>query len=50
MGPNMGNEKGEIKIEVIEGGPRLRFVDNLQRRLDPQDIVDISLTDLLQLN
>jgi hypothetical protein len=28
----------------------MRFVDNLERALDPQDIVDISLTDLLQLN
>ena len=50
MGPNIGKEKAEIKIEVMEGGSKFRFVDNLQRRLDPQDIVDISLTDLLQLN
>ena len=50
MGPNIGKEKAEIKIEVIEGGSKMRFVDNLQRSLDPQDIVDISLTDLLQLN
>ena len=50
MGPNIGEEKAEIKIEVIEGCSKMRFVDNLQRSLDPQDIVDISLTDLLQLN
>jgi len=50
MGPNIGKEKAEIKIEAIEGGSRFRLVDNLQRGLDPQDIVDISLTDLLQLN
>jgi hypothetical protein len=50
MGPNIGKEKAEIKIEVMDGGSNFGFVDNLQRRLDPQDIVDISLTDLLQLN
>jgi hypothetical protein len=50
MGPNIGKEKAEITIEVIEGNSKFRFVDNLQRKLDPQDIVDISLTDLLQLN
>jgi len=50
MGPNIGKEKSEIKIEVIEGGSKMRFVDILHRTLDPQDIVDISLTDLLQLN
>ena len=49
MGPNIGKEKAEIKIEVIEGS-KMRFVDSLQRPLDPQDIVDISLIDLLQLN
>lgn len=49
MGPNIGKEKAEIKIVVSEGS-RMRFVDNLQRELDPQDIVDISLIDLLQLN
>jgi hypothetical protein len=50
MGPNIGKEKSEIKIEVIEGSSKMRFVDILHRTLDPQDIVDISLTDLLQLN
>jgi hypothetical protein len=50
MGPNIGKEKSEIKIEVIEGSSQMRFVDNLQRILYPQDIVDISLIDLLQLN
>jgi hypothetical protein len=50
MGPNIGKEKSEIKIEEIEGSCKMRFVDNLERTLDPQDIVDISLTDLLQLN
>lgn len=50
MGPNIGKEKSEIKIELIEGSTEMRFVDNLQRILNPQDIVDISLTDLLQLN
>jgi hypothetical protein len=50
MGPNIGKEKSEIKIEVIEGSSEMCLVDNLQRILDPQDIVDISLTDLLQLN
>src|ERR1700730_4392437 len=50
MGPNIGKEKAEIKIEAIAGGSEMRFVDNLQRILNPQDIVDISLTDLLQLN
>jgi hypothetical protein len=50
MGPNIGKEKSEIKIEVIEGGSKMRFVDILHRTLEPQDIVDISLTDLLQLN
>jgi hypothetical protein len=49
MGPNIGKEKAEIKIEVVEG-TKMRFVDSLQRTLDPQDIVDISLIDLLQLN
>jgi hypothetical protein len=50
MGPNIGKEKAEIKIELIEGSSKMRFVDSLERKLDPQDIVDISLTDLLQLN
>jgi hypothetical protein len=50
MGPNIGKEKAEIKIEVADGGQKMRFVDSLQRELDPQDIVDISLIDLLQLN
>ena len=50
MGPNIGKEKSEIKIEAIAGGSEMCFVDNLQRILNPQDIVDISLTDLLQLN
>jgi hypothetical protein len=50
MGPNIGKEKAEIKIEIIAGGSTMRFVDSLQRKLNPQDIVDISLTDLLQLN
>ena len=50
MGPNIGKEKSEIKTEVIAGSSDMRFVDNLQRILNPQDIVDISLTDLLQLN
>jgi len=50
MGPNIGKEKAEIKIEVIESTSKMRFVDNLERGLEPQDIVDISLTDLLQLN
>ena len=50
MGPNIGKEKAEIKIETIAGSSSMRFVDSLQRRLDPQDIVDISLIDLLQLN
>jgi hypothetical protein len=50
MGPNIGKEKSEIKIEVIEGSSKMRFVDILHRTLEPQDIVDISLTDLLQLN
>ena len=50
MGPNIGKEKSEIKIEVIEGSSEMCLVDNLQRILNPQDIVDISLTDLLQLN
>jgi hypothetical protein len=50
MGPNIGKEQSEIKIEEIEGSCKMRFVDNLERALDPQDIVDISLTDLLQLN
>ena len=50
MGPNIGKEKSEIKIEVIEGSSQMRFVDNLRRILYPQDIVDISLIDLLQLN
>jgi hypothetical protein len=50
MGPNIGKEKAEIKIEVIAGSSTMRLVDSLQRKLDPQDIVDISLTDLLQLN
>ena len=50
MGPNIGKEKAEIKIEVIEGSSAMRFVDSLHRILDPQDIVDISLTDLLHLN
>jgi len=50
MGPNIGKEKSEIKIEVIEGSSQMSFVDNLQRILYPQDIVDISLIDLLQLN
>jgi len=50
MGPNIGKEKSEIKIEAIEGSSEMRFVDNLQRILYPQDIVDISLIDLLQLN
>jgi len=50
MGPNIGKEKSEIKIEVIEGGSKMYFVDTLKRILNPQDIVDISLTDLLQLN
>jgi len=50
MGPNIGKEKSEIKIEVIEGSSTMRFVDILHRTLEPQDIVDISLTDLLQLN
>ena len=50
MGPNIGKEKAEIKIEAIAGGSEMCFVDNLQRILNPQDIVDISLTDLLQLN
>jgi len=50
MGPNIGKEKSEIRIEAIEGSSEMCFVDNLQRILNPQDIVDISLTDLLQLN
>jgi hypothetical protein len=50
MGPNIGKEKAEVKIEEIEGSCKMRFVDNLERTLNPQDIVDISLTDLLQLN
>lgn len=50
MGPNIGKEKAEIKLEVIAGSAKMRFVDNMQRTLDPQDIVDISLIDLLQLN
>jgi len=50
MGPNIGKEQSEIKIEVIEGSSEMCFVDSLQRILNPQDIVDISLTDLLQLN
>jgi hypothetical protein len=50
MGPNIGKEKAEIKIEIIAGSSTMRLVDSLQRKLDPQDIVDISLTDLLQLN
>jgi len=50
MGPNIGKEKSEIKIERIEGSSEMCLVDNLQRILNPQDIVDISLTDLLQLN
>jgi hypothetical protein len=50
MGPNIGKEKSEIKIETIKGSSEMCFVDNLQRILNPQDIVDISLTDLLQLN
>jgi hypothetical protein len=50
MGPNIGKEKSDIKIEVIEGSSEMCFVDNLRRILNPQDIVDISLTDLLQLN
>jgi hypothetical protein len=50
MGPNIGKEKSEIKIEAIEGSSEMCFVDDLQRILNPQDIVDISLTDLLQLN
>jgi len=50
MGPNIGKEKAEIKIEVVEGGSKMYFVDTLKRILNPQDIVDISLTDLLQLN
>jgi hypothetical protein len=41
MGPN---------IEVIAASSEMRLVDNLHRILNPQDIVDISLTDLLQLN
>jgi hypothetical protein len=50
MGPNIGKEKSEIKIEPIDGSSEMCFVDNLRRILNPQDIVDISLTDLLQLN
>jgi hypothetical protein len=50
MGPNIGKEKSEIKIEVIEGSSEMCLGDNLQRILNPQDIVEISLTDLLQLN
>jgi hypothetical protein len=50
MGANIGKEKAEIKIEVTDGDSYFGFVDNLPRRLDPQDIRDISLTDLLQLN
>jgi len=50
MGPNIGTEKSEVKIEVVEGSFEMCFVDNLRRILNPQDIVDISLTDLLQLN
>jgi len=50
MGPNIGKEKSEITIEVIGATSQMRFVDNLQRVLNPQDIVDISLTDLLQIN
>lgn len=50
MGPNIGKEKAEIKIETIAGTSAMRFVDSLHRKLDPQDIVDISLIDLLQLN
>jgi len=45
MGPNIGKEKSEIRIEVIEGSSEMCFVDALQRILNPQDIVDISLTD-----
>ncbi len=37
--------KSEIRIEVIEGSSEMCFVDALQRILNPQDIVDISLTD-----
>jgi hypothetical protein len=50
MGPNIGKEKSEIKIEAIEHSSEMCFVDSLKRILNPQDIVDISLTDLLQLN
>jgi hypothetical protein len=50
MGPNIGKEKSEITIEVITATAEMRLVDNLHRVLHPQDIVDISLTDLLQLN
>lgn len=50
MGPNIGKEKSEIKIEPIEHSSEMCFVDSLKRVLDPQDIVDISLIDLLQLN
>lgn len=49
MGPNIGKEKAEIRIEVMDGTGEMRLVDNLERTLVPQDIVDISLTDLLQL-
>ncbi len=45
MGPNIDKEKSEIRIEVIEGSSEMCFVDALQRILNPQDIVDISLTD-----
>jgi hypothetical protein len=47
MGPNIGKEKAEIRIEVLESASKLRFLDNPEKRLDPQDFVDISLTDLL---
>lgn len=50
MGPNIGKEKAEIRIDVVEGTSKMRLVDSLERTLEPQDIVDISLTDLLQLN
>jgi hypothetical protein len=50
MGPNIGKEKSEIIIQVVAGSSEMCLVDTLQRVLNPQDIVDISLTDLLQLN
>ena len=50
MGPNIDKEKSEIKIEAIEHSSEMCFIDRLKRILNPQDIVDISLTDLLQLN